>query len=311
MRHIKAEADDPGSGIAVAYESILDVANAGEDRIWDYISRQLPAVFPKPVEQSERFSDAVRQWLDQDSKRRILVLLDESDRFIQADATKDFTQFVRLQKLMDDTNRRFKFVLAGLHNVTRLVHTENPPLKQIASDPQRIGPLMDRELGDAEALVTRPLAGMGYEFENREDVWRILSYCNYYPVLVQKFCKELLQELVRETIKKRRPIDLITSEHIRSALENEHIAREIGETFDFTLKIDDRYSLIANIVADRAIRDSASGRISEGMSAVEVRDAAALWWRAAFSDANRLAVIEDLLDEMEGLGVLRRVPPDR
>ena len=152
---------------------------------------------------------------------------------------------------------------------------------------------------------------MGYEFENREDVWRILSYCNYYPVLVQKFCKELLQELVRETIKKRRPIDLITSEHIRSALENEHIAREIGETFDFTLKIDDRYSLIANIVADRAIRDSASGRISEGMSAVEVRDAAALWWRAAFSDANRLAVIEDLLDEMEGLGVLRRVPPDR
>lgn len=313
LRHIQAETDDPDVGMAVAYVNIIDLGgNAIENQIWDYVSRELKTVFPKPVEDSERFSDTLRQWLDGDSRRRVLVLLDESDRFIQADATKGFAQFVRLQKLMDDTNRRFKFVLAGLHNVTRLVHTENPPLKQIASDPQRIGPLMDEELGDAEALVTRPLAGMGYEFENREDVWRILSYCNYYPVLVQKFCKELATELVKESVKKRRSVNRITSEHVKAALENPRIADEIGETFDYTIsKIEDRYSLIANIVADRALRDSASGRIGEGMSAVEVRDAAASWWPAAFSEANRLAVVEDLLDEMEGLGVLRRVPPNR
>lgn len=313
LRHIQAETDDAGAGMAVAYVNIIDLGgNAAENQIWEYVSRELKTVFAKPVDDSERFSDTLRQWLDGDSKRRVLVLLDESDRFIQADAGRGFAQFVRLQKLMDDTNRRFKFVLAGLHNVTRLVHTENPPLKQIASDPQRIGPLMDEELGDAEALVTRPLAGMGYEFENREDVWRILSYCNYYPVLVQQFCKELVTELVRETVKRRRAVGQITSEHIRAALEDERIADEIGETFDYTIsKIEDRYSLIANIVADRALRDSASGRIGEGMSGVEVRDAAASWWPAAFSEANRLAVVEDLLDEMEGLGVLRRVPPNR
>ncbi|CUX56972.1 hypothetical protein AGR8A_pTi10053 [Agrobacterium fabrum str. J-07] len=313
LRHLQVEEDDPEAGTAVAYVNINDIgANAGQEQIWESMSRELRAIFSKPVEQSERFSETIRQWLSGDSKRRILVLLDESDRFIQADATKDFAQFIRLQRLMDDTNRRFKFVLAGLHNVTRLVHTENPPLKQIASDPQRIGPLMDDELGDAEALVTRPLAGMGYEFESREDVWRILSYCNYYPVLVQKFCKGLVGELVKETVKKRRTITAITSDHVRLALENETIAKEIGETFDFTIsKIEDRYSLIANIVADRALRDSADGRVGEGMTAVEVRDAAASWWPAAFGDANRLSVAEDLLDEMEGLGVLRRVLPDR
>lgn len=313
LRHLQSQEDDPGAGTAVAYVNINDIGtNAGEEQIWESMSRELKPIFSKPVEQSDRFSETIRRWLAGDSKRRVLVLLDESDRFIQADATKDFVQFIRLQRLMDDTNRRFKFVLAGLHNVTRLVHTENPPLKHIASDPQRIGPLMDDELGDAEALVKRPLAGMGYEFENREDVWRILSYCNYYPVLVQKFCEGLVRELVKETLKKRRPITGITSDHVRLALENETIAKEIGETFDFTIsKIEDRYSLIANIVAERALRDAADGRVGEGMTAVEVRDAAASWWPAAFGEANRLSVAEDLLDEMEGLGVLRRVQPDR
>lgn len=310
LRHIQAENHDLEAGTAVAYVSILDLGHdAGEEQIWEYMSRELKGVFQKPVDRDERFSEEVRRWLDVDSKRRILVLLDESDRFIQADADRGFVQFVRLQRLMDDTSRRFKFVLAGLHNVTRLVHTENPPLKQIASDPQRIGPLMDEELGDAEALVVKPLAGMGYQFESREDVWRILSYCNYYPVLVQKFCKELAQELRAQTLKRRKPITRITADHVRRALEDDGIAKEIGETFDYTIsKIEDRYALIANIVADRAIRDAASNRIGEGMSAVEVRDAASLWWRAAFREANRLAIVEDLLDEMEGLGVLRRTP---
>lgn len=313
LRHIQAEANDPDGGVAAAYVSILDLgAHAGEDQIWEYMSLELKDIFPQPVEDDQRFSEGVRRWLGVDSKRRVLMLLDESDRFIQADADKGFAQFVRLQRLMDDTNRRFKFVLAGLHNVTRLVHTENPPLKQIASDPQRIGPLMDEELGDAEALVVKPLAGMGYEFDNREDVWRILSYCNYYPVLVQKFCQQLVQQLGAETLRRRRPVTSITSDHIRLALENEAIAKEIGETFDYTIsKIEDRYALIANIVAERVTRDAANGRIGEGMSAVEVRDAATILWPKAFHEANRLTLVEDLLDEMEGLGVLRRTPGGR
>src|SRR5690606_18535299 len=149
----------------------------------------LSDVFQEPVSSHSAFAAQIKRWLESDNRRRILLLLDEADRFIQADAEDGYREFLRIQSLMDTTNRRFKFVLAGLDNVTRLVHTESSPLKQIASDPQRIGPLMDDELSDAERLVTQPLAAMGYEFESREDVWRILSHCNYCPVLVQRFCK--------------------------------------------------------------------------------------------------------------------------
>lgn len=313
LQHIKATKHDPASGMAVGYANILDIGNNTlPARIWEYASRELPTVFREPVSTAADFAAGVMAWLDADTRRRILLLLDESDRFIETDARDSgFREFIRLQQLMDNSSRRFKFVLAGLHNVTRLVHTENPPLKQIASDPQRIGPLMHEEFKDAELLVTRPFAAMGYRFENREDVWRILSHCNYYPVLVQTFCKGLLEALTRQVAQGSRPLDTITAEHVRAALENERIAHEIGEMFDYTIsKIEDRYALIANIMADHALKDIAAGRVDEGVTAVEVMDAARNYWPAAFQHVNRLSTVEDLLDEMEGLGVLRRVGKD-
>ncbi len=315
LQHIKATKHDPASGMAVGYANILDIGNNTlPARIWEYASRELPTVFREPVSTAADFAAGVMAWLDADTRRRILLLLDEADRFIETDARAQdisFREFIRLQQLMDNSSRRFKFVLAGLHNVTRLVHTENPPLKQIASDPQRIGPLMHEEFKDAELLVTRPFAAMGYRFEDREDVWRILSHCNYYPVLVQTFCKGLLEALTREVAQGSRPLDTITAEHVRAALENERIAYEIGEMFDYTIsKIEDRYALIANIMADHALKDIAAGRVDEGVTAVEVMDAARNYWPAAFQHVNRLSTVEDLLNEMEGLGVLRRVGKD-
>jgi hypothetical protein len=313
LRHVQATKHDPADGIVVAYVNILDIGNnALPSKIWEYASRELTPVFPNLVSSANSFAIGVRQWLDGDTKRRILVLFDESDRFIESDARDGFREFIQLQALMDGSGRRFKIVLAGLHNVTRLVHTENPPLKQIAPDPLRIGPLMDNELRDAELLVTRPLSAMGFEFENRGDAWRILSHCNYYPVLVQTFCEGLVDDLQKEVVRRRRPVRTISGEQVRRVLDSDHVVKLIGEKFDYTIsKIDPRYELIACIMADRALADGEVGRVDEGISAVEVRDKALEHWPAAFDKVNRLSVIEDLLDEMEGLGVLRRVPGDR
>lgn len=311
LQQIREKEDNPKAGTAVAFVSIYGLGkNALPSDIWASISRQLTSIFKEPAKTAASFTTIVEKWLEGDSRRRILALLDEADEFIRADAAQGFREFIPLQRLMDSTSRRFKFVLAGLHNVTRLVHTENPPLKQIASDPQRIGPLMGEELMDAELLVTRPLAALGFEFERREDVWRILSHCNYYPVLVQTFCKGLLDSLFKEVSLSKKVLFPITSEHVRRALENENISKEIGEMFNYTLKIDDRYDLIANIMAERALEDTAAGRVGQGMSSVEVVEAAARFWPSAFDQTHRLSVIEDLLDEMEGLGLLRRGPDE-
>src|SRR5207302_687130 len=125
------------------------------------------------------------------------------------------------------------------------------------------------------------------------------------------FCKGLLENLTKEVVQRKGLLPFITSEHVRAALEDEKIVHEIGEMFDWTIsKIEDRYALIANIMAARALEDSVAGRVGEGMSAVDVLDAASNYWPAAFKQVNRLSVVEDLLDEMEGLGVLRRVTSD-
>lgn len=310
LQQVKEKENNPKAGTVVAFVSIYGLGrNARPAEIWASMSREMTAIFKgEPVKTAQAFGSAVERWLEGDSRRRILVLLDEADEFIRADAALGFREFMPLQRLMDSSSRRFKFVLAGLHNVTRLVHTENPPLKQIASDPQRIGPLMGDELVDAELLVTRPLAALGFEFERREDVWRVLSHCNYYPVLVQTFCKGLLDILFNEVRQSKKVLFPITSEHVHRALENENISREIGEMFEYTLQIDDRYYLIANIMAERALEDTAAGRVGQGMSSVELVEVAARFWPAAFDQTHRLSVIEDLLDEMEGLGVLRRGP---
>ncbi|NWM05819.1 hypothetical protein GY665_25540, partial [Klebsiella quasipneumoniae] len=87
-------------------------------------------------------------------------------------------------------------------NVSRIARTENSPLVHISNNPLEIGPLLGKDVDDAEFLIRGPLAAMGFEFENREDAWRILSFTNYYPVLIQVFCEELLKiihERVQQT----------------------------------------------------------------------------------------------------------------
>ena len=311
LRHIRAQHSDTeeGGSTAVGYANIRD-GGAAQNPIWEAASRDLTAIFRTPVRTGAEFRTRIGKWLEEDSKRRVLLLLDEADQFIEGDSKQQFTEFSELQRLMDNSFRRFKVVLAGLHNVTRIVRTENSPLKQIASDPQRIGPLMDKELPDAERLVTRPLAALGYEFKNRSDVWRILSHCNYYPVLVQTFCAGLLSSLMEATVRRTRGgTGEITDRQVRDAIENEDIRREIEEKFAYTIReIDPRYELITCIVAEQVLRDTQSGRADEGMTAVQVLDGAATWWPVAFEHPNSLETVKDLLDEMVGLGVLRQTP---
>lgn len=305
LRHVRANHSDAeeGGSTAVGYSNLYGTSPG---KVWEAASRDLKPIFSAPVATAAAFRERVERWLAEDSKRYVLLLLDEADRFIGEDSQQSFKEFGTLLSMMADSNRRFKVVLAGLHNVTRVVRTENSPLKQIASDPQRIGPLMDAELPEAELLVTKPFSALGYAFSNRSDVWRILSHCNYYPVLVQTFCRGLLSDLMKVPGGRRRAVIEISDRQVREALEDASIRKEIEEKFAFTLKIDERYELIAHVVADQVLNDRDVGRAAEGMSAVKVLDGAATWWPQAFDHPNALDTVKDLLDEMVGLGVLRQ-----
>lgn len=290
----------------------VDLVDSSSAALWERASGALKEAFAHPAATSEEFDQGVKAYLKGDERRRILLLLDEADNFIKEQAGINHHHVLRLLALMAETNQRFKFVLAGLHNVSRITRSENSPLAQISNDPVRIGPLVEGDVGDAEILVRGPMAALGYEFANREDVWRILSYTNYYPVLIQVFCQGLLQIIEEQTIRNSKVIKVIDGKMVDSAVANGQIRKALYESFDKTIThIEQRYELLTYIIAERALIDVVEGMDGDGLTASEVTERAGRHWPEAFPKGSDPAEVEYLLDEMEGFGILRRLPSGR
>ncbi|MBB3997488.1 RNaseH domain-containing protein [Aureimonas pseudogalii] len=314
LQHLRNERNDPENGLLVGFVDAQHVGKlpAATRRIWSDIAAALPDVFGNALVPTDpkRIADAIRKWLSEDTRRRVVLLIDECDEFVVADAHDNYSVFRDLQTLMTDTKRRFKFVLSGLSDVTRLVQTGNPPLKQIAANPRRIGSLTGPERKDAEDLVLRPLAAIGISIE-RTDVWRILSHANYYPILIQTYAQHLLDMVAERGRQTQKPLRAIGSDLVSRVLEDRKVREAIKKVFDMTLLIDQRYRLIAYVVANLALRAESDGRLAESFSTREIRDHALAYWEAGFQDQRRFSLFDDLLDEMEGLGIVRRVGDDR
>jgi AAA domain len=308
LRHISRNRPEHG---LFAY---LDLVDSSSSALWERASGALKEAFAHPVGNSEEFDAGVMAYLDGDGRRRILLLLDEADNFIKEQANKELKHHhvFLLLSLMAETNHRFKFVLAGLHNVSRITRSENSPLAQISNDPVRIGPLVERDVGDAEILVRGPMSALGYEFANREDVWRILSYANYYPVLIQVFCQGLLRIIEEQTVRNSKVIKIIDGKMIDSAMADNQIRKALYESFDKTIThIEQRYELLTYIIAERALIDAGEGVDADGLTASEVADKAGRYWPEAFPKGSDPSEVEYLLDEMEGFGILRRTASGR
>ena len=67
------------------------------------------------------------------------MLFDEADNFLAADQARNFEIVSTLRTLMDDTQRRFKTVFTGLHNVQRYEGVPNQPFAHLRG--LEVGPL--------------------------------------------------------------------------------------------------------------------------------------------------------------------------
>ncbi len=126
--------------------------------LWDLIAKMLhqERVVGQPSVTRETLEDRVQSWFAKDKARRIVLLLDESDRFLEADAKTAYENVDGLKGLMDKTDRRFKIVFAGLHDVQRTSKSVNSPLAHFV-DPVCVGPLLDNgESREALALIVLP-----------------------------------------------------------------------------------------------------------------------------------------------------------
>lgn len=319
LRHVERSYHAPGRGWIVRW---LDLRAEGVgyyaaiDEVWRLIVRELKDVGAigkvSAQAQPERIIDVVREWLKAEPTRRILLLLDEADRFLAQDGKTEFLVTTKLKSLMDETGRRFKVVFAGLHNVLRTTHQSNHPLGHFG-DPIAIGPLMNNgEVRSAWGLIEDPLHALGFRFESPDLVLRILAQTNYYPSLIQLFCHHLLRHLQQRLRvafdSRQQPPYAITSGSVEEAYLSRELQDAIQQRFGLTLQLDPRYEVIAYALAYAILR--AETPLDEGVAVKWLRQEALSWWTEGFAGVSEEHFVV-LLDEMVGLGVLRRIEGGR
>ncbi len=250
------------------------------------------------TDRSEEIARYIRESMRSNPGRRVIVMLDEADSFLDADAREGFRTVVALRELMLGTGQRFKIVFAGLQNVQRFQGIPDQPLAHFGT-PICVGPL---EAGEAQQLVRQPLEVLGYRFANDSAVLRILSYTNYHPGLIQYFCQELLKHL-RDHASAMLPPQVVLQEDIEAVYRSSQVRERIRERFEWTLALDMHYQAIAwALIEDQGKdRDGYGRAYSPGNISHLVRE----WWPAGFQDIST-DQLRGWLDELCGLGVLVR-----
>ncbi|HEY5833835.1 hypothetical protein [Streptomyces sp.] len=308
----KVEATFPSTPERRAVYLDLRARGVGEaepaERIWSVLAAELKRVgVLGPKVSTEVGPDVllsqVRRWLSENRERRVLVLADEADAFLTADSKAahgrggegTFANVSQLKGLMDDTDRRFKIVFAGLHQVQRFSHLSNVPLAHGGPD-VLIGPLKPAE---AQRLVVEPMAAFGYRFESPELVWRVLAATNYQACLVQIFCERLVAALHEKPLGSALWPIPVTEEDVRAVAGSTQVHRNIAERLRITINLEDRYRVLALVIA---LRSQADG-FQRGYDADELLGEAKLNWPEGFRKLTA-SDVKIYLDEMAGLGLL-------
>lgn len=236
---------------------------------------------------------------------RFLLLLDEADRFLESSSALSYRPVECLYQLETATRGRFKFVLAGLHNVMRFSRDggrNNSVLGKLGS--LTIKPLTFQE---ASQLLELPLYYIGFRMKPEQDVLlsQILLSTNYYPGLIQFYCRQLV-----DSLKARRASDDSTPPYqldegtIRNLLQKEDFVTQIREKFFITLDVEEGkryYRALAYILAYCYYEFSEDS--VEGYSFEQIRE---IYEGFEIESLCQLEAenVKTLLSEMEDLNVL-------
>ncbi|WP_339526466.1 hypothetical protein [Pseudomonas sp. EL_65y_Pfl2_R96] len=233
---------------------------------------------------------ALQDYFRRENSDAFMVCLDEIDPILGLDAANGFRIFRELSGLVNNSNGRFKVVIAGLENVRRFADAPNYPLHQLGSAIQVsiMSPM------EALQLIREPLGYLGYEFETPLLMNRILVETNRHPGLIHIFCHELIQTLSARHQSRIGSLT-IAADDIEQIRKDPAIRQLICDRFDITLNLDLRYKLIAySLIA----QSTSSFSPSRAKAIVEE-------WAPEIFEPMTEAQFEAFLDELCGLGVLQ------
>lgn len=288
-------------------ENIGKGSALGPEVLWSVLHRELTAAQVlsdkprgrKPLKDlAAHVRSGIRSWLDQDSRRGLLVLLDECDQFFEADAPR-FDQTKMLKGLGTDTKDRAKVVFAGLHSVQRFSKlASNGPFGHLAQTPTVIGPLAPQHAAD---LLVEPMRALGFEFATVDLVNQVLGHCSYQPFLLQMFGHRLVELMHRKRARQAAegPPYVVENADVAAVKADADLRESISAAFKDTLTLDHRYDVIANVLAFQARHGGLETRLSDA----ELREECETYWKAGFEQLDTEG-FRAYLAEMVGLGVL-------
>ena len=247
----------------------------------------------------------------------LLLLLDEADAFIESCGAVKFQPFDALKDVQGVGAGRFKFVVAGLHNVVRfrrdLAISDNVGLTHLS--PLTVTPFKYKE---ARELLEVPLSYLGFRFPDDEETARLVSTIftttNYFPGLLQLYCSKLIEALQRGYggySESEVPPYTVKEALIKKVLSDESLLEQIQEKFDITVKVDksqddgsqdDYYYLIALLAAYH----SHNTHNQEGFGPDDIIGLAAEYEIGKLAQLPR-ASAEALMEEMQELNILKRL----
>lgn len=251
--------------------------------------------------------NAIRERMNDEETpvHRLLLLLDEADAFTKsADSNLVIDQLLNLQAVTDN---RFKFVLAGLHNVLRYS-------RQALDDNQsfiRLSPTCIKPLKYVEGseLLEKPLFYLGFRMqpEHVALISQILSTCNYYPGLIHYYAYHLIDNMANaQQMGREEPPYYLDEAQIRNLLQDPKFNKQIIDKLFITLGVDAKegshYKILAYALAHCCLEDVEGA--SFGFTAAELMHVCEQFNIASIVNLGEHTV-QALLEEMTEMNVLR------
>lgn len=236
-----------------------------------------------------------------------LLLLDETDRLLAAEAKRKFHATWSLYRLWkNNSNGKFKFVMAGLHDVRRTYTETNnqfdSPFGQMGQ-PLSVNPL---STADSQLLLMRPLRYLGFRIGNESVLKTILSYTCYFPGIIQFFGHQLVESVNSNyrqyySAEKNNPPLLLAHEQLGAVMNSSELIEAIRHKINLTLDLDPRYKLLACCIAWYYMADDLYS--AEGCSAQDIRNVADAYQMVSLTRLHEYQLLA-LLDEMKVMGIL-------
>ncbi len=240
----------------------------------------------------------------------LLIMMDEADAFINSCKEVSYAPIAELEKIQQIGIGRFKFVVAGLHNLVRL---EREIAESDNSVLARIKTLIVEPFNTMEAreLLEVPLHYLGMRFPEDKAylISNILSSTNYFPGLIHTYCEKLIAAMQKDDYagynSQSDPPYEITEAHIKKVLADPGFNSEIRNKLIITLKVDNDnlYYIIALLMA-YCYNDTPS---ADGFSAEQIFAAGTEFEIKAVSELS-VEKISALMDELCKLNVLTLNP---